>query len=312
MPTGRRARWMMYLQQFKFEIVHRPGKENSNADALSRMPTTQCFFIGVENIEGEEDSNLDSDFEYSDADYYSAEEDIDQILQLYREDKGKGKEISFINRTNEEQFGAFQDYLRNEDPEESASTNGWGETDAHREDLWRNDRVEDDTWGPNYPESEEADSDDDEIIEISANFPPQLLGLSNPNATSLGYQYTRQELERLYAQNIRIRQVIAGQPYTRGNGQCTFACDTENHHIHTYCTKCKNNLPYGTTVHLCVLPTRGEPFFVMDPTFLINNPWWTEPLPVQQHNCYIYTKFLQRMLLGLPFYTPEPSIAELD
>src|SRR5437868_10660893 len=37
-PTGKRARWMMYLQQFQFEIVYRPGKENANADALSRIP----------------------------------------------------------------------------------------------------------------------------------------------------------------------------------------------------------------------------------------------------------------------------------
>src|ERR1044072_2098275 len=48
MPTGRRARWIMFLQQFDFEIVYRPGKENKNADALSRMPEMKCYFIGVE------------------------------------------------------------------------------------------------------------------------------------------------------------------------------------------------------------------------------------------------------------------------
>ena len=36
-PKGRRARWMMELQQYDFEIVHRSGKENKNADALSRL-----------------------------------------------------------------------------------------------------------------------------------------------------------------------------------------------------------------------------------------------------------------------------------
>jgi hypothetical protein len=36
-PKGRRGRWVMELQQYDFEIVHRPGKENKNADALSRM-----------------------------------------------------------------------------------------------------------------------------------------------------------------------------------------------------------------------------------------------------------------------------------
>lgn len=35
-PTGRLARWALQLQQFDFEIVHRAGKSNGNADALSR------------------------------------------------------------------------------------------------------------------------------------------------------------------------------------------------------------------------------------------------------------------------------------
>jgi hypothetical protein len=34
---GRRARWIMELQQYDFEIKHRPGKNNGNADALSRL-----------------------------------------------------------------------------------------------------------------------------------------------------------------------------------------------------------------------------------------------------------------------------------
>jgi len=36
-PKGRRGKWMMKLQEYNFEIKHRPGKENSNADALSRL-----------------------------------------------------------------------------------------------------------------------------------------------------------------------------------------------------------------------------------------------------------------------------------
>ena len=34
--TGRLARWSLLLQQYDFDIVHRPGKEHSNADSLSR------------------------------------------------------------------------------------------------------------------------------------------------------------------------------------------------------------------------------------------------------------------------------------
>ncbi|CAB5212107.1 unnamed protein product [Rhizophagus irregularis] len=35
--TGRRARWVMKLQQFDFKVVHRSGKKIKNADALSRL-----------------------------------------------------------------------------------------------------------------------------------------------------------------------------------------------------------------------------------------------------------------------------------
>jgi hypothetical protein len=36
-PKERRGKWMMELQQYNFEIVHRSGKENKNADALLRL-----------------------------------------------------------------------------------------------------------------------------------------------------------------------------------------------------------------------------------------------------------------------------------
>ena len=33
------SRWSIALQPFKFQVRHRPGKDNSNADSLSRLPT---------------------------------------------------------------------------------------------------------------------------------------------------------------------------------------------------------------------------------------------------------------------------------
>ena len=47
MPKGRRARWIMELQQYNFTIKHRPEKVNSNADALSRIPEEEiyCFML---------------------------------------------------------------------------------------------------------------------------------------------------------------------------------------------------------------------------------------------------------------------------
>lgn len=36
--TGRLERWALKLQEYDFEIIHRPGKNNFVADALSRRP----------------------------------------------------------------------------------------------------------------------------------------------------------------------------------------------------------------------------------------------------------------------------------
>ena len=41
-PTGRVARWALLIQQFDFDIVHRPGVTNGNADALSRRSYGTC------------------------------------------------------------------------------------------------------------------------------------------------------------------------------------------------------------------------------------------------------------------------------
>jgi hypothetical protein len=37
-PKGRLARWLLTLQEYDFQIKHRPGKLHSNADILSRFP----------------------------------------------------------------------------------------------------------------------------------------------------------------------------------------------------------------------------------------------------------------------------------
>ena len=39
-PTGRLARWALQVQQYDFEIIHRPGRQNGAADALSRRDYT--------------------------------------------------------------------------------------------------------------------------------------------------------------------------------------------------------------------------------------------------------------------------------
>lgn len=37
-PSSRLVRWRLKLEEFKYEICYKPGKTNSNADALSQNP----------------------------------------------------------------------------------------------------------------------------------------------------------------------------------------------------------------------------------------------------------------------------------
>ena len=46
--SGRLARWALLLQQYDFEIVHRPGKVQGNADSLSRRPHVTSEFNSLQ------------------------------------------------------------------------------------------------------------------------------------------------------------------------------------------------------------------------------------------------------------------------
>jgi len=50
-PIGQQAHWCEILEEFDFQIIHRPGRNHGNADALSRRPCRQC---GLEDVEVEE------------------------------------------------------------------------------------------------------------------------------------------------------------------------------------------------------------------------------------------------------------------
>jgi len=56
-PKGRIALWIMDLQEFEFDIQHRPGKSNQNADALSRLNHSKLTDI-VSHITLSLDTNL--------------------------------------------------------------------------------------------------------------------------------------------------------------------------------------------------------------------------------------------------------------
>ena len=47
---GRLTRWMLFLQQFNYDIVYKPGKTHSNADAMSRIPTQDNCIVVVQDV----------------------------------------------------------------------------------------------------------------------------------------------------------------------------------------------------------------------------------------------------------------------
>ena len=50
-PEGQIARWLEMLGSYEFDIQHRARKLHSNADALSRLPCTQCGRIDQAEVQ---------------------------------------------------------------------------------------------------------------------------------------------------------------------------------------------------------------------------------------------------------------------
>ena len=86
-PTGRLARWSLLIQQFDFEIIHRPGKSNGNADALSRRSYGTCDLNAISSA-GLQTERI-SEFQRKDPDLF---EIIDYLENdLLPSDNGRAK-----------------------------------------------------------------------------------------------------------------------------------------------------------------------------------------------------------------------------
>ena len=62
-PEDQLARWLERLQEYDFEILHRPGRKHGNADGLSRLPCRQCGqeshnMVSTVTIQGMEEKDL--------------------------------------------------------------------------------------------------------------------------------------------------------------------------------------------------------------------------------------------------------------
>lgn len=101
---------------------------------------------------------------------------------------------------------------------------------------------------------------------------------------------TVEELLEIYQSTLIVKNVVANQPIRTGGSKCDEFCDIENHHFHNYCTRCKKNLYPRTVAHECTwgYGTGGNIHPDMNPVYLVNTPWWSEPEVVYRRNqqCY--------------------------
>ncbi len=70
-PHGRLARWLMFLQNFHFEVKYRPGKQNGNADAL-----TQCAAVRQPSTDPDFNKLLLNQPVNSESEYYRMQRDF--------------------------------------------------------------------------------------------------------------------------------------------------------------------------------------------------------------------------------------------
>src|SRR4051794_34287452 len=110
-------------------------------------------------------------------------------------------------------------------------------------------------------------------------------------------------MQDIYKANIKIKQVIAGQPINTRGSRCNYSCDIENHYLHTYCKACKTNLLYNTVEYECVIGYKLDQIQPdMDLIYLDNQIWWNEPIEVKTQSLKTQMQVLHRILQGLPFY----------
>lgn len=95
-PKGKLARWINELQQFEFEVNHRPGNHLTDADALSRLavdlPLEEAYLLKV--WEGTEQ------LKFEDGKYTVPETLIPKVLELYHDSPESGGHDGFWHTYN--------------------------------------------------------------------------------------------------------------------------------------------------------------------------------------------------------------------
>jgi hypothetical protein len=96
---------------------------------------------------------------------------------------------------------------------------------------------------------------------------------------TVAYNFSNKELDSLFDELIKTKWIIAGQLVQQGRWSCKDHCDIENHHIHSYCTVCRKQVPYGMERdHGCKFGfEKGMIHPEMNPKYLFNEVFWSEP-----------------------------------
>jgi len=304
----------MYLQQFEFEIIHRPGKANNNADALSRTKDIECNFLGVE-IQGEENEMTPQVTSIVDptgsaifnklgpAPGESDDEARDEIDRTkyemyyhsgYAADSEEEQPTPTINSIKRSQLTLISNHSDDESNDEMAQEDEDYYSEKHAEsiiDLYTDD--ENSNWGPNYYV-------DNQLLNEAWGLPEndderQLL--NEWDVWTPAWTYTTGELRHLKDQLTESRWVVANQPTKKGRFRCTPFCDTENHHMHTWCKGCEIRIDHHDRHEdVCKYGIgQGQIHPDMDPNALINDIWWTEPPSLQDESTdedeELYTKY---------------------
>lgn len=105
-PTGRRSRWILELDVYDYNILHRNGEQHANADAMSRRPNTetqnkavQCVISAITSPDGSTPVGSDRDDNTSPVlteIHHTLSVDLDKLQEQQREDEGLTKVIGWL------------------------------------------------------------------------------------------------------------------------------------------------------------------------------------------------------------------------
>ncbi|XP_039602210.1 uncharacterized protein LOC120524423 [Polypterus senegalus] len=132
-PEGQVARWMEILQEYDFEVQHRPGQQHANADALSRRPclTDECRYCSRQEERGLGPSSASAGL--GDTDGGGEPFTTDQLRQLQANDQVLVKVKGWL----ETQARPDWQTVSSQGPEIKSLHSQWGNLELHDGVVYR-------------------------------------------------------------------------------------------------------------------------------------------------------------------------------